>query len=176
MKSPGIFQYVASLENEHDSFREVHLSLVYVWSFMTFRSFVYKLQSFKLSATFAFVLYHHDNAPSHTSLKAMAKLDHDYDSNWLLTRLGDLPAIIICSQTSSGGSGERDSHRMRKSSRKPRRISKAWTFRTTERASKCWKIAIPSVSPSKATVLRNKYNFVQKTLVFIKNPGTFQPM
>jgi len=25
----------------------VHLSLVYVWSFMTFRSFIYKLQSFK---------------------------------------------------------------------------------------------------------------------------------
>ena len=30
LKSPGIFQYMAPLENEHDSFREVHLSLVYV--------------------------------------------------------------------------------------------------------------------------------------------------
>jgi len=29
-KSPGIFQYVAPLENEHDSFREIHLSLVYI--------------------------------------------------------------------------------------------------------------------------------------------------
>ncbi|KYM81359.1 hypothetical protein ALC53_08127, partial [Atta colombica] len=74
-----------------------------------------------------------------------------------------------------GGSRERDSHRMRKSSRKSRRISKAWMFRTTKRASKCWKIAISSVSLSKATMLRNKYNFVQKTL-FIKNPGTFQPI
>jgi len=103
----------------------------------------------------------------------------NYDSNWLLThRILQTwpPATIICSQISSGGSRERDSHRMRKSSRKPRRISKAWTFRTTERASKCWKIAIPSVPPSKATMLRNKYNFAQKTLVFIKNPGTFQPM
>ncbi|KYM99688.1 Histone-lysine N-methyltransferase SETMAR, partial [Cyphomyrmex costatus] len=71
---------------------------------------------------------------------------------------------------------ERDSDQMRKSSRKPRRILKAWTFRTTERASKCWKIAIPSVSPSKATMLRNEYNFTQKMLVFIENPGTFQPM
>ena len=64
LKSPGIFQCMASLENEHDSFREVHLSLVYVWSFMTFCSFVYKLQSLS-GTTFAFVLYHHDNAPSH---------------------------------------------------------------------------------------------------------------
>ncbi|KAG5324171.1 GVQW3 protein, partial [Acromyrmex heyeri] len=62
------------------------------------------------------------------------------------------PESNICSQTSSDGSRERDSHRMRKSSRKLRRISKAWTFHTTERASKCWKIAIPSVSPSKATM------------------------
>jgi len=66
-------------------------------------------------------------------------------------------------------SRERNLHRMRKSSRKPRRISKIWTFRTTERTSKCWKIAVSSVSLSKATMLRNKYNFVQKTLVFIKN-------
>jgi len=97
----------------------------------------------------------------------------NYDSNWLLThRILQTwpPATIICSQTSSGGSRERESHQMRKSSRKPRRISKAWTFRTTERASKCWKIAVPSVSPSKAIMLRNKYNFAQKTLVFIKNP------
>jgi len=101
----------------------------------------------------------------------------NYDSNWLLThRILQTwsPATIICFQTSSGGSRERDSHRMRKSSRKSRRISKAWTFRTTERASKCWKIAISSVSPSKA-MLRNKYNFAQKTLVFIKNPSLFSP-
>jgi len=136
--------------------------------------FVHSFTSYsRLSATFSFVL-HRDNAPSHT-LKAMAKLDqlrfelvaHRILQTWP-------PATIICSQTSSGGSRERDSHRMRKSSRKPRRISKAWTFRTTERASKCWKIAIPSVSPSKATMLRNKYNFAQKMLIFIKNPGTFQ--
>jgi len=66
----------------------------------------------------------------------------NYDSNWLLThRILQTwpPATIIYSQTSSSGSRERDSHRMRKSSRKPRRISKAWTFRTTERALKCWK-------------------------------------
>jgi len=43
------------------------------WHFMTF----IRLQAtVRLSdATFAFVLYHHDNALSHTSLKAMAKLD-----------------------------------------------------------------------------------------------------
>jgi len=137
----------------------------------------YKLQSLS-GVTFAFILYHHDNAPSHTSLKAMAKLDqlrfelvaHPYSPEYPWS-----PATIICSQTSSGSRG-RDSHRMRKSSRKLRHISKTWTFRTTERTSKCWKIAIPSVSPSKATMLRNKYNFAQKTLVFIKNSGTFQPM
>jgi len=63
---------------------------------------------------------------------------------------------------------------MRKSSRKPRHISKAWMFRITERASKCWKIAIPSVSPSKATMLKNKYNFTQKTLS-LKISGLFSP-
>jgi len=38
--------------------------------------FVHSFTSYsRLSgATFAFVLYHHDNAPSHTSLKAMAQL------------------------------------------------------------------------------------------------------
>ena len=108
----------------------------------------------------------------------------NYDSNWLLThRILQTwpPATIICSQTSSGGSRKRDSDRMRKSSRKPRRISKernAWTFAwfVLQKGHQNWKIAIPSVSPSKATMLRNKYNFAQKTLGFIKNPGTFQPM
>jgi len=39
--------------------------------------FVHSFKSYsRLSgAIFAFVLYHHDNAPSHTSLKAMVKLD-----------------------------------------------------------------------------------------------------
>jgi len=100
--------------------------------------FVHSFTSYsRLSgATFAFVLYYHDNA---SSLKAMAKLDqlrfelvaHRILQTWP-------PATIICSQTSSD-SRERDSHRMRKSSQKPKRISKAWTFRTTERTSKCWK-------------------------------------
>jgi len=37
----------------------------------------------------------------------------NYDSNWLLTHILQTwpPATIICSQTSSGGSRERDSHR-----------------------------------------------------------------
>jgi len=137
---------------------------------MTFCSFVYKLQSFKWHFRLRSVI---TITHRHT---AMVKLDQ-FELVAHPPYFPDLaPATIICSQTSSGGSRKRDSHRMRKSSRKPRRISKAWTFRTTERASKCWKIAIPSVSPSKATMLRNKYNFAQKTLVFIKNPGTFQPM
>ena len=142
--------------------------------------FVHSFTSYsRLSgATFAFVLYHHDNAPSHTSLKAMTKLDQlRFELVAHPPYSPDLaPSDYYLSQTSSDGSRERDSHRMRKSSRKPRRISKAWTFRTTERASKCWKIAIPSVSSLKATILRNKYNFPQKTLVFNKNLGTFQPM
>ena len=138
--------------------------------------FVHSFTSYsRLSgATFIFVLYHHDNVPSHTSLKAMAKLNQLRFE--LLTHriLQTWPPTIICSQTSSGGSRERDSHRMRKSSQKPRRISKACTFRT-ERANRNVGKWLYQVSPSKATMLRNKYNFVQKTLVFIKNPGTFQP-
>ena len=144
--------------------------------------FVHSFTSYsRLSgATFAFVLYHtrYDNYRHTRPWKRWPNWTN-YDSNWLLThRILQTwpPATIIYFQTSSGDSRERDSHQMRKS-RKPMRISKAWTFRTTERASKCWKIAIPSVSPSKATILRNKYNFAQKTLIFIlKNPRTFQPM
>jgi len=76
LNSPGIFQYVASLENEHDSFREIHLSLVYVWVSDISWHFVHSYKLRRLSgATFIFVLYHHNNALSHTSLKAMAKLD-----------------------------------------------------------------------------------------------------
>jgi len=142
---------------------------------MTFRSFVYKLQSFKWP-TFAFVLYHHDNASSHTSLKAMAKLDqlrfelvaHPHSPDLAPSDYYLFPNLKRWFQ------GKRFTSR--KSSRKPRRISKAWTFRTTEKISKCWKIAISSVSLSKATILRNKYNFAQKTFVFIKNLETFQPM
>jgi len=73
LKSSGIFQYVASLENEHDSFREIHLSLVYVWSFMTFRSFVYKLHSFKTllsPSVCTFTITHR-----HTRPWAMSKLE-----------------------------------------------------------------------------------------------------
>jgi len=139
---------------------------------MTFRSFVYKLQ-FKWR--YFRLLYHHDNAPSHTSLKVMAKLDQlRFELVAHPPYSPDLaPSDYYLFPNFKRWPKERDSHRMRKSSRKPRRISKAWTFRTTERASKCWKIAISSVSSSKATMLRNKYNFAQKTLVFIKNPGTF---
>lgn len=40
LKSSKIFQWGAPLQNEHESFRKAHLSLVYVVSFMTFRPFV----------------------------------------------------------------------------------------------------------------------------------------
>ena len=131
--------------------------------------------------TFAFVLY---ITITHRHTRPWKRWPNwtNYDSNWLLTHrfLQTWPlATIICSQTSSDGSRERDSDWMRKLSRKPRRISKernAWTFRTTERASKYWKIAILSVSPSKATMLRNKYNFLLKKRLFsLKIPGLFSP-
>ena len=123
LKSPGIFQYVASLENEHDSFREVHLSLVYV---ISFRSFVYKLQSFKWRY-FRLHSVPSYNAPSHTSLKAMAKLKQlrfelvahpPYSPDLAPSDYYLFPNFKSCSR-------ERDSHRMRKSKRKPKRISKA---------------------------------------------------
>jgi len=139
--------------------------------------FVHSFTSYsRLSgAIFAFVLYHHDNAPSHTSLKAMAKLNklriaHPSYSPDLA------PDYYLFPNLKRWLQGKRFTSNEEAESRKPKRISKAWTFRTTERASKCWKIAIPSVSPSKATMLRSKYNFAQKTLVFIKNSGAFQLM
>ena len=139
--------------------------------------FIHSFTSYSRLSDATFILYHHDNAPSHTSLKAMIKLEQlRFELVAHPPYSPDLAPSDCYLFPNLKRSRERNSHRMRKSSRKPRRISKTWTFRTTERASKCWKIAVPSVSLSKATMLRNKYNFVQKTLVFIKNPGTFQPM
>jgi len=49
LKSPGIFQYVVPLENEHDLFREVHLSLVYEVSFIRLQATVVKVALFSPS-------------------------------------------------------------------------------------------------------------------------------
>ena len=99
-------------------------SLVYVWSFMTFRTFVYKLRLSKvlLSPSFCTITI------THRHTHPWKRWPNWTNSNWSLThRILQTwpPATIICSQTSSGDSRERDSHRIRKSSRKPRRISKA---------------------------------------------------
>jgi len=142
--------------------------------------FVYSFTSYsRLSgATFAFVLYHDDSTVTHV-LERWPNWTN-YDSNWLLThrilQLGLQRLSVSKPQAVAPGKEihiEWGSHRGNRGVF--RRLGRKG-FRTTEKASKCWKIAIPSVSPSKATMLRNKYNFAQKTLVFIKNPGTFQPM
>lgn len=60
------------------------------------------------------------------------------------------------SQAMGGRSSEINLDRIKKSSRKPRRISNSWTFRPTESASKCCKLAVSIISLPKATILGNK--------------------
>jgi len=119
--------------------------------------------------TFAFVLYHHDNV-THV-------LESDGQIGAITIRIGCSPTVfsrlgpqrllsVPKPQTVAPGKEihiEWGSHRG-----KPR----LGRF-VLERAPKCWKIVIPSVSPSKAIMLRNKYNFTQKTLVSLKIPGLF---
>jgi len=143
--------------------------------------FVHSFTSYsRLSgATFAFVLYHHDNVPSHTSLKAMAKLDQlrfelvahpPYSPDLVSSDYYLFPNLKRWLE------GKRFTSNEEVIAETEAYFEGFGTFRTTEKTSKCWKIAMPSVSPSRVTMLRNKYNFAQKTLVFIKNPGTFQPI
>ena len=103
---------MASLENEHDSFREVHLSLVYVWSDISWY-FIHSFTSYSClsGSTFAFVLYYHNNAPQTRPWKRWPNWTN-YDSiviNWLFTHriLQTWPlATIICSQTSAVAPGK----------------------------------------------------------------------
>jgi len=129
-------------------------------------------------ATFVFVLYHtimHHHTRPWKRWPNWTNYDSNDCSSIVFSRLGPQRLLSVPKpQAVAPGKEihiEWGSHRGNRAS-----ISKTWTFHITKRASKCWKIAIPSVSPSKATMLRNKYNFAQKMLVFIKNPETFQPM
>ncbi|EGI62713.1 Mariner Mos1 transposase [Acromyrmex echinatior] len=125
------------------------------------------------------VLYHHDNAPSHTSLKAMVKLDQ--------LRF-ELVAHPPYSPDLAPSNYYLFPNSLKRWLQEKRFTSNEEVIAETEAYFKGLDVSYyrkgiemlenryPSVSPSKATMLRNKYNFAQKTLVFIKNPGTFQPM
>ena len=167
---------MAPLENEHDSFREVHLSLVYEVSWHFVHSFIsYSRLS---GAIFAFVLYHHDNAPSLTFTKVMAKLDQLWFELVAHPSYSPDPQRLL-------------------SVPKPRAVAfqgKRFTLNEKiiaeteayfegldvsyyKKDIEMLKIAISSVSPSKATMLScmNKYNFAQKCLFSLKIPGLFSP-
>jgi len=127
-------------------------------------------------ATFAFILYHHDNTPSHTSLKAMAKLDQlrfelvahppyspdlapsDYYvfpnlKRWLQGKRFTSSEKIIA-ETEAYFEGLDVSYY-----RKGIEMLENQVYRP--RRQLCWGINI---------------TFAQKTFVFIKNPGIFQPI
>jgi len=148
---------------------------------VSFRSFVYKLQSFKWRY-FRLRSVHHDNTPSHMSLKAMAKLDQlrfeliahpPYSSDLAPSDYYLFPNLKQWLQGKRFTSNE-------EVIAKTEAYFEGLNVSYYRKGIEMLEIAIPSVLSSKATMLRNKYNFAQKTLVFIlnliKNPGTFQPM
>jgi len=140
--------------------------------------FVHSFTSYsRLSGvTFAFVLYHHDNA-SHTSLKAMTKLDQlrfelvvhpPYSPDLTLSDYYLFPNLKRWLQRKRFTSNEEV---IAETEAYFEGLDVSYYRKSIEmlenRYIKC--IALEDN-------LRNKYNFAQKTLVFIKNLRTFQPM
>jgi len=143
---------------------------------VSFRSFVYKLQSFKwryfrLRSVLSDVPITHRHTRPWKRWPITIRIGC---SSTVFSRLGS-QRLLSVPKPLSGGSRERDSHRMRKSSRKPRRISKAWTFRTIERHRNVGKSLYQVYRPRRQLCWGINITLPKKRLFSLKIPGLFSP-